>query len=227
MGQIIESSGIYNGMASTLPNPKRDLAYYARKYVVAALVLASFIGYALHDRQAYAAGAEAAAVVRSAAVAESVPPTITPAPTRIVVAQAAALGPPTPAPATRSPSAAQSSPTARPVNPPIPRPTATATAPAYVGPYKDGTYPGPIANTVFGPVQVQAVIQGGRIANVEILDYPHVRRTSIAINSVAKPRLEQEAVQIQGAQVHLLSGATITARGFVESLRAALNSARP
>ena len=42
-----------------------------------------------------------------------------------------------------------------------------------------------------------------------------------------KQRLEQEAVQIQGAQVHLLSGATITARGFIESLRGALNNARP
>ena len=58
-------------MASSVSTPQRDLAYYARKYVVAALVLASFLGYALHDRQAYASGAEAAAVIRPTAAAAS------------------------------------------------------------------------------------------------------------------------------------------------------------
>jgi len=67
----------------------------------------------------------------------------------------------------------------------------------------------------------------GRIYDVAFLDYPHARRTSITINSVAAPRLEAEAVQIQSERVHLLSGATITARGFIESLRAALESAKP
>ena len=213
-------------MASSVSTPKHDLAYYARKYVVAVLVLASFVGYALHDRQAYASGAESVAVIRPTAVSAALPPPTAQPPTLVVVTQAAVLGPPAPGPATRPPSA-QATATPRPANTPIPRPTATATSAAYVGPYKDGTYPGPIANTVFGPVQVQAVIQGGRIASVDMFDYPHVRRTSVAINSVAKPRLEQEAVQIQGAQVHLLSGATITARGFIESLRGALNNARP
>ena len=214
-------------MASSVSTPQRDLAYYARKYVVAALVLASFLGYALHDRQAYASGAEAAAVIRptaAAAATVSLPPT--PAPTRIVVTQSAALGPPTPGPATQPPSA-QPSATPRPINTPVPRPSATATPPALVGSYKDGTYPGPIAKTVFGPVQVQAVIQGGRIIAVQFLDYPRARRTSVSINSVANPRLQQEAIQIQSAQVHLISGATITARAFIESLRGALNSARP
>lgn len=212
-------------MASSVSTPKHDLAYYARKYVVAVLVLASFVGYALHDRQAYASGAEAVGAVLPATQAFSPVPTVIP--TLIAPTQAAVLGPPTPVPATRPSAAAQPAPTARPVNTPIPRPTATATPAANGGPYKDGTYRGPIANTVFGPVQVQTVIQGGRIASVDMFDYPHVRRTSVAINSVAKPRLEQEAVQIQGAQVHLLSGATITARGFIESLRGALNNARP
>jgi uncharacterized protein with FMN-binding domain len=215
-------------MASSVSTPKRDLAYYARKYVVAALVLASFIGYALHDRQAYADAADVVAAARPMAMATVMPaPTATPtalAPTRLAASPIAAPGSGTPA---RPSATVQASLTPRPVNTPVPRPTATPIPSAYVGPYKDGTYPGPIANTVFGPVQVQAVIQGGRIASVDMLDYPHVRRTSVAINSVAKPRLEQEAVQIQGAQVHLLSGATITARGFIESLRGALNNARP
>ena len=136
------------------------------------------------------------------------------------------LGPPSPGAAARA-QAATPAPAARPSSTPVPRPTATQAAAASGGPYRDGTYTGPIANTVFGPVQVQAVIQGGRITDVQFLDYPHARRTSVAINSVAAPRLQQEAIQVQGTQVHLLSGATITARGFIESLRGALNSARP
>ena len=213
-------------MASSVSTPKRDLAYYARKYVIAVLVLASFVGYVLHDRQSYASGAEAVTVIPPTAVAIPLPPATAQPPTRSPATEVALLGPPTPGPAPRPPSA-QPSATPRPVSTPVPRPSATATPSANGGPYRDGTYPGPIAKTVFGPVQVQAVIQGGRIIDVQFLDYPRARRTSVSINSVANPRLQQEAIQIQSAQVHLISGATITARAFIESLRGALNNARP
>ena len=225
-------------MASSVSTPQRDLAYYARKYVVAALVLASFLGYALHDRQAYASGAEAAAVIRptaAAAATVSLPPT--PAPTRIVVTPSAALGPPTPGRADLLTDWEEVSVRdvlvgdlvrveARELTG-FGRPSPSGEYEGQNGAYKDGTYPGPIAKTVFGPVQVQAVIQGGRIIDVQFLDYPRARRTSVSINSVANPRLQQEAIQIQSAQVHLISGATITARAFIESLRGALNNARP
>lgn len=219
-------------MASSPPLPRRDLGYYARKYCVAALVLASFAGYALHDRGAYSEATAPAPPTRVAApiavAATSVSPTAS-APTRPpAAAERLPDGPP-------PPPTAQARVTPSPTNPPRAtaqaRPTLTPTlAPAPTAPggvYRDGTYTGPSVTTAYGPVQVQAVIAGGRIVDVPFLDYPHARRTSIAINSIANPRLVQEAIQIQSAQVHLLSGATLTARGFIASLRGALDQARP
>jgi len=102
----------------------------------------------------------------------------------------------------------------------IPLPTATPD-----GLYKDGTYDGPVVDAYYGNVQVEAVIQGGKIADVKFLDYPQDRRTSRFINSQAMPWLTQEAVQVQNANVDLISGATFTSQAFVQSLQVALDQA--
>jgi uncharacterized protein with FMN-binding domain len=91
--------------------------------------------------------------------------------------------------------------------------------------YKNGTFTGPEANAYYGLVQVQVVIQNGKIANVKFLDYPHDRRTSQMINSQAMPWLTQEAIQAQSANINIISGATLTSEAFANSLQAALNSA--
>ncbi len=92
--------------------------------------------------------------------------------------------------------------------------------------YKNGTYTGPSVNVYYGNVQVQVVIQNGKIANVTFLDYPHDRRTSQMINNQAMPWLTQEAIQAQSANVNLISGATLTSEGFANSLQAALQTAQ-
>ncbi len=102
----------------------------------------------------------------------------------------------------------------------VPLPTATPD-----GLYKDGVYDGPIVDAYYGNVQVEAVIQGGKIADVKFLDYPQDRRTSRYINSQAMPWLTEEAVQVQNANVDLISGATFTSQAFVQSLQLALNQA--
>ena len=94
-----------------------------------------------------------------------------------------------------------------------------------VGIYKDGTYTGPVADAFYGNVQVQVVIQNGRIANVNFLQFPSDRRTSQRINSYAVPYLQQEAIQAQSAMVQIVSGATLTSEGFVQSLQSALSQA--
>ncbi len=104
---------------------------------------------------------------------------------------------------------------------PTPAPSATSS-----GRYKDGTYTGSEADAYYGLVQVQAVVQNGQITDVSFLEYPNHRRTSVEINDQAMPWLQQEAIQAQSAQVDLISGATLTSQAFVESLQAALNSAR-
>ena len=92
--------------------------------------------------------------------------------------------------------------------------------------YKNGEYVGNIADAYYGNVQVKAIIKGGKIADVRFLDYPQDRHTSIEINTQAMPQLKTEAVQIQDAQVDIISGATQTSRAFRESLAAALTQAK-
>jgi len=92
--------------------------------------------------------------------------------------------------------------------------------------YKDGDFVGAIADAFYGTVQVKAIIQGGKITDVQFLDYPHDRRISAYINSQVMPYLTMEAVQAQSAQVDIISGATLTSEAFIESLQSALNGAR-
>src|SRR5260221_5843522 len=112
-----------------------------------------------------------------------------------------------------------------PTNPPVPTnppaPTATPT-----GAYRDGQYTGSVTDAFYGNVQVRAIIQGGKLTDVQWLDYPRDRRTSQEINFQATPWLKQEAIQAQSAQVDFISGATLTSQAFVESLQYALNQAK-
>ena len=66
----------------------------------------------------------------------------------------------------------------------------------------------------------------GEIAGVQFLTYPSDRRTSQRINSYAVPMLQNEAVQLQSAQIDIISGATLTSQAFAESLQSALDQAR-
>jgi uncharacterized protein with FMN-binding domain len=136
-------------------------------------------------------------------------------------------------PATQSPTATNV-PTGVPTQPPTdvptqsaptePPPTVAPTAVASSG-YKDGQYTGQVADAFYGAVQVQVDIQGGKIANVQFLQYPNDRRTSVRINSQAVPMLQSEALQAQSAQVDIISGATLTSQAFIESLQSALVNA--
>ncbi len=102
----------------------------------------------------------------------------------------------------------------------------SATAAASGSGYKDGTYTGPSIDVNWGYVQVQATINGGRLSAVQFLEYPNERRTSVSINSVAIPELQQEAIQAQSANVDIITGATLTSEGFQESLNSALSQAK-
>ena len=108
-------------------------------------------------------------------------------------------------------------------------PTPSPTTPSPVvntGKFKNGSYTGKVADAYYGNVQVKAVISGGKISDVQFLDYPHDRSTSIRINSRAMPYLISEAISIQDSNVDTVSGASFTSRAFRESLGSALNQAR-
>lgn len=91
---------------------------------------------------------------------------------------------------------------------------------------KDGTYIGSVADAFYGNIQVQTIISGGKISDVQFLQYPNDRRHSIEINSQAMPILKSEAIQAQSSQVDTVSGATATSLAFIESLGSALSQAR-
>lgn len=95
-----------------------------------------------------------------------------------------------------------------------------------MGTYKDGTYTGSRADAIYGYIQVQTTVSGGKITNVTFLEYPNDHHESVQINQRAMPYLQQEALQAQSAQVDGVSGATDTSQAFVESLSAALNKAK-
>lgn len=93
------------------------------------------------------------------------------------------------------------------------------------GSFKDGTYTGSTEDAFYGLVQVQAVIQGGKITDVTFLQYPNDNRTTQFINSQAMPMLKSEAIQAQSANVSIISGASDTSTAFQRSLSSALSQA--
>ncbi|WP_245486352.1 FMN-binding protein [Mesorhizobium sp. M7A.F.Ca.US.010.02.1.1] len=91
--------------------------------------------------------------------------------------------------------------------------------------YADGVYTGPTADAYYGIIQIQALVQGGQLTALKVLKYPSDRRTSISINRQALPMLRDEAISVQSANVDIISGATLTSRAFIQSLRGALKKA--
>ena len=114
--------------------------------------------------------------------------------------------------------------------PPTPTPTPVVVTPPPVvkpkGQYTDGSYTGDAADALYGTIQVKAVISGGKLTDVVFLQYPNDRRTSVQINQQAMPRLKQEAISAQSANVNGVSGATDSSQAFIQSLGSALSQAK-
>ncbi len=98
--------------------------------------------------------------------------------------------------------------------------------PAPKGKYVDGTYMGSMEDAYYGYVKVEAVIENGKLADVQFLDHPSERSTSVRINNYAMPNLKSEAISAQTANVNIVSSATYTSMAFRRSLAAALASAQ-
>jgi uncharacterized protein with FMN-binding domain len=128
-----------------------------------------------------------------------------------------------------APSSGQTSGTA--TGSPVPTSVSTATpmpvsAPTPTGMYKDGSYTGSVADAYFGNLQVQAVIQGGKLVDCLPLQYPSDSGHSRQVSNTSLPILKQEAIKAQSANVDIVSGATQTSQAFQQSLGAALALAK-
>lgn len=94
------------------------------------------------------------------------------------------------------------------------------------GNYIDGTYNGTVEDVFYGNVEVRAIVSGGNLVNVDVIQYPNDRDNSIKINAKAIPVLKRESISIQSADVDIVTGATQTSKGFKKSLESALAQAK-
>jgi len=87
------------------------------------------------------------------------------------------------------------------------------------------TATGKVAQTRWGPVQVQVRIVGARITEVTVLQHPSGNSQDAEINNFALPQLRAEVLQAQSARIDTVSGATVTSDGYLTSLQSALDAA--
>jgi len=87
------------------------------------------------------------------------------------------------------------------------------------------TVTGSVAQTQWGPVQVQLTLQDRTITRVSVLQYPNGNQTDEQINAYALPILVDETTRAQGAGIDMVSGATVTSNGYLQSLQSALDQA--
>lgn len=87
------------------------------------------------------------------------------------------------------------------------------------------TVTGSVAQTQWGPVQVQLSLQGDTITRVSVLQYPTGNPTDEQINDYALPILVDETTAAQGLGIDMVSGATVTSNGYLQSLQSALDQA--
>ena len=111
------------------------------------------------------------------------------------------------------------SPSATPSESSAPTPTPSNTG------YKDGQYTGQDFPNQFGDTQVKVTISGGRITDIQAVQLPFDRQRSAEISQYAAPRLHDEVLQAQSAQIDTLSGATYTSDAYAQSVQSALDQA--
>ncbi|MFF4141838.1 FMN-binding protein [Streptomyces sp. NPDC001698] len=86
------------------------------------------------------------------------------------------------------------------------------------------TVTGEAAQTDYGPVQVRITVSDGRITKAEAVQAPQ-GGVSGQKSELAVPKLNQEAVTAQSANIDTVSGATYTSGGYTKSLQSALDKA--
>jgi uncharacterized protein with FMN-binding domain len=86
------------------------------------------------------------------------------------------------------------------------------------------TVTGHVANTVYGPVQIQLVMRSSKIVKVAVLQQPMNTIHDIQIGEFAFPKLIGETLTTQTAKIDAVSGASYTSAGYIQSLQSALDN---
>jgi hypothetical protein len=82
---------------------------------------------------------------------------------------------------------------------------------------------GKVANTAYGPVQVELVVRSKKIVKVSVLQQPTATAHDIQIGQFAFPRLIRETLTAQSAKIDAVSGASYTSQGYIQSLQSAVD----
>ena len=186
--------------------------------------LAALLSFKSHPATIAAAPPEAPPVTSQA--------TASPAPTPAASSHPAASK--SPAAAGKSSAAASKSPAAAgkgsaapttPTTPTTPAAPTTQAAPTTPAAPAARTLTGTVANTQYGPMQVQVTLTGQKITNVTVLQRTDAGAESDQIDANAIPKLNSETLAAQSAQISAVSGASYTSQGYIQSLQSALDQA--
>ncbi len=90
-------------------------------------------------------------------------------------------------------------------------------------PAGETAFTGQVANTVYGPVQVQLIVRNNQIIKVAVLQQPTSTIHDIQIGQFAFPELISETLKAQSAKIDAVSGASYTSAGYIRSLQSALD----
>lgn len=87
------------------------------------------------------------------------------------------------------------------------------------------TVTGDAVDTRWGPVQVKITVANGKLTDVTPVVYPTENPRDQQINAYAIPELTREALAAGSAKIDMISGATYTSEGYIDSLQSALDKA--
>lgn len=87
------------------------------------------------------------------------------------------------------------------------------------------TYNGDTASTRYGDVQVRITVTDGVLTAAEAIAYPDQDGHSARINQHAVPVLNKAATAARSANISMVTGATYTSNGYIQSLQSALDQA--
>lgn len=81
-----------------------------------------------------------------------------------------------------------------------------------------------VANTAYGPVQIQVTLIQNKITKVAVLEQPQSTENDIRIGDFAFPQLIKETLAAQSDKIDSVSGATYTSGGYIKSLQSVLDN---
>ncbi len=86
-----------------------------------------------------------------------------------------------------------------------------------------GSFTGSVANTRYGPVQVKITVENGKIIDAQAVQAPSGSNDRYTQKAV--PRLREQTIAAQSANIQGVSGASFTAYGWYTSLASAIAKA--